>query len=202
VGAGEEPSARHRVGPWYPVIPVELVPSLAGGDTLGYIHEERDRGGRREPGLVHRDVKPSNVLLSWEGAVKLSDFGLARMIQLTLLPGAHAHEGTPGYLSPEQAHREDLDGRSICMPSGSCCGSSSRPAGCVPGYPGMRPGKDAKSGQSRADKEMRILLSLGHGPRTRDPLSRMVAHGSVPRAAAAQSALGTRLVVDPQFTSP
>jgi serine/threonine protein kinase len=52
------------------------------------------------------------VLLSWEGAVKLADFGLARMIQRTLIPGANARGGTPGYLSPEQARREDLDGRS------------------------------------------------------------------------------------------
>jgi eukaryotic-like serine/threonine-protein kinase len=44
--------------------------------------------------------------------VKLADFGLARMVERILPTGANAGEGTPGYLSPEQARRESLDGRS------------------------------------------------------------------------------------------
>jgi hypothetical protein len=47
-GGGEEPPARHRVGPWIPVTPVDLVPSLAGGD----IHRRARALGRR--GLLHR----------------------------------------------------------------------------------------------------------------------------------------------------
>jgi serine/threonine protein kinase len=99
-----------ETGPLPHPVAIFVVRELLSG--LGYIHEERDWGGRPEPGIVHRDIKPSNVLLSWEGAVKLADFGLARMIQRPLIPGANAREGTPGYLSPEQARREDLDGRS------------------------------------------------------------------------------------------
>jgi serine/threonine-protein kinase len=82
---------------------------LAG---LGYIHELRDQGRGSVGGLVHRDIKPNNVLLSWEGAVKLTDFGLAQMLQRIRVVGAQAIEGTPGYMSPEQAKREALDGRS------------------------------------------------------------------------------------------
>ena len=52
------------------------------------------------------------MLLSWEGAVKLADFGLARMVKKMLPASANAGEGTPGYMSPEQAYREELDTRS------------------------------------------------------------------------------------------
>jgi len=107
---GVDLAALVETGPLPHSIVIFIVRELLAG--LGYIHEARDQGGRLEPGLVHRDVKPSNVLISWEGAVKLADFGLARMVERTLPAGAHAREGTPGYLSPEQARREDLDRRS------------------------------------------------------------------------------------------
>src|SRR5215207_7311786 len=84
----------------------------AANYALGYIHELRDQGRGRVGGLVHRDIKPNNGLLSWEGAVKLADFGLAQMLQRIRVVGAQAIEGTPGYMSPEQARREALDGRS------------------------------------------------------------------------------------------
>jgi serine/threonine protein kinase len=88
-------------------VAIFIARELLGG--LGYIHQSRGRGRGRVSGLIHRDIKPSNVLLSWEGAVKLTDFGLARMFQRTR--SAHAIEGTPGYMSPEQARREHLDAR-------------------------------------------------------------------------------------------
>jgi serine/threonine-protein kinase len=99
-----------ETGPLPHPVAIFIVRELLSG--LGYIHESRDLGRRRELGLVHRDVKPANVLLSWEGAVKLADFGLARMVETTLPAIANAGEGTPGYLSPEQAYRQDLDRRS------------------------------------------------------------------------------------------
>ncbi len=61
--------------------------------------------------IVHRDVSPHNVLLAWDGTVKLSDFGLARDIGRGPTTGGLVR-GKVSYLSPEQAQRAVLDGRS------------------------------------------------------------------------------------------
>ena len=89
--------------------------------ALDYAHRKRDFEGR-EIGLVHRDVSPQNVLLTFEGDVKLCDFGIAKAAaagdQLTN-PGQV--KGKYAYMSPEQTTAQPLDGRSdvfslaICM---------------------------------------------------------------------------------------
>src|SRR5262245_36751496 len=63
-------------------------------------------------GIVHRDVKPSNLIVDGRGTVKLVDFGIARVSDANLqLTAASALMGTPGYMAPEQAQGKPVDHR-------------------------------------------------------------------------------------------
>ncbi|HEY1549947.1 MAG TPA: serine/threonine-protein kinase [Kofleriaceae bacterium] len=77
---------------------------------LGHAHDLPVGGTIR--GIVHRDVSPHNVLLSWEGAVKVSDFGIAKAKAASEATASVFIKGKPAYMSPEQANGEALDGRS------------------------------------------------------------------------------------------
>jgi DNA-binding response OmpR family regulator/tRNA A-37 threonylcarbamoyl transferase component Bud32 len=66
-----------------------------------------------EQGVVHRDIKPGNLLLDSDGALKVMDFGVARLAEgTTTLTQAGAIVGTPAYMSPEQLLGETADARS------------------------------------------------------------------------------------------
>ena len=63
-------------------------------------------------GVVHRDVKPSNLVVTTQGAVKVTDFGLAKALQEDLsITATGVFVGTPDYLAPEQAMGEEVDAR-------------------------------------------------------------------------------------------
>src|SRR5947199_191399 len=72
--------------------------------------------------IVHRDMKPENVLISDEGMVKVADFGIARLMDDTGLGGTTTKTGTtvgtPQYMSPEQAASSKVDGRSDLYSAG------------------------------------------------------------------------------------
>jgi eukaryotic-like serine/threonine-protein kinase len=83
---------------------------LTPGETLAVLGPAGDGlGAAHVAGLVHRDVKPENVLLATEGGVLITDFGLARAAaSATSTFGADVLMGTPHYLSPEAVRNEPL----------------------------------------------------------------------------------------------
>ena len=80
-------------------------------DALEYSHRA---------GIVHRDIKPGNIMLTSTGAVKVMDFGIARAIEdsAATVTQTHAVVGTAQYLSPEQARGEIVDARSDLYSTG------------------------------------------------------------------------------------
>jgi serine/threonine protein kinase len=92
-----------RRGPWAPADAAALGASVA--DALAVAHAL---------GVVHRDVKPSNIMIGRDGVVKLLDFGLARGvgIDMTTLTRTGTIVGTPSYMSPEQFDTHGVDERS------------------------------------------------------------------------------------------
>ncbi len=95
--------AIRRRGAWPPAEAAELGATLA--EALAAAHAQ---------GVVHRDVKPNNVMIARDGSVRLLDFGLARGagIDVTTLTRTGTILGTPGYMSPEQFDATGVDERS------------------------------------------------------------------------------------------
>ena len=88
---------------------IGIVAAAAAG--LHYAHEKRGPDG--EPlHIVHRDVSPSNVLVSYDGAVKVSDFGIAKWTLQRTQTQEGALKGKFAYMSPEQCRGKALDARS------------------------------------------------------------------------------------------
>ncbi|MEZ4339573.1 MAG: serine/threonine-protein kinase [Sandaracinaceae bacterium] len=99
--------ARHDRG-----LPYELSVSIAMQVLAGLhaAHEVRDEQGR-PAGVVHRDVSPDNALLSYDGHVKLIDFGIAK-VQSRATQTGHQLKGKIRYMAPEQARGTEVDRRS------------------------------------------------------------------------------------------
>ena len=94
-------------------LPIEHVIQIARdvASALHYAHERCGPDGQ-VLGVVHRDVSPSNVLVSYDGAVKLLDFGIAKAATSTIKTRTGTLKGKVSYMSPEQARGAPLDRRS------------------------------------------------------------------------------------------
>lgn len=84
----------------------EIIRQLLAG--LGYAHAR---------GVIHRDVKPPNILLNDDGQIKITDFGIARIDTSTLTQIGEVM-GSPGYMSPEQFAGNEIDARSDIYSAG------------------------------------------------------------------------------------
>ena len=94
-------------GPLPPEIAVSLTEQILR--ALGYAHRS---------GIVHRDIKPQNVIIDGEGQAKVADFGIARAGETSEMTQAGAIVGTMQYLSPEQAEGHPVDRRADLYSAG------------------------------------------------------------------------------------
>ena len=78
----------------------EMIAEIA--EALDYAHRK---------GIIHRDVKPANVIITTDGKVKITDFGIAKIASSNLTTTGQ-FLGTPNYMSPEQVSGAPVDGRS------------------------------------------------------------------------------------------
>jgi serine/threonine-protein kinase len=101
--------AMREKAPLMPALAAFIIAQAANG--LGYAHTMIDSDGRPMQ-IVHRDVSPQNILVSFEGAVKIIDFGIARATGRGTRTSPGGLKGKIQYMSPEQASAAEVDPRS------------------------------------------------------------------------------------------
>jgi serine/threonine-protein kinase len=93
-------------------MPVEVALAIGTeiAHALDHAHHATDAEGRKL-GIVHRDVSPGNILVSWSGDVKLTDFGIAFARGRVVTTSVGVAKGTLQFMAPEQVLRGEMDGR-------------------------------------------------------------------------------------------
>src|SRR5262249_34644840 len=83
---------------------------IAAATGLHYAHEQADSSGRHL-GLVHRDVSPANIIVTYNGGVKLVDFGIAKAAGQRAITAVGSMKGKVPYMAPEQCEGAEVDRR-------------------------------------------------------------------------------------------
>ena len=94
-------------------VPLEHVITIVTAAAAGLHHAHEQCGPNRAPlGIVHRDVSPANILVGYDGGVKVADFGVAKAAHRTFETESGARKGKVAYMSPEQCIGVAVDRRS------------------------------------------------------------------------------------------
>ncbi len=94
-------------------IPLELAVMIISGAAAGLHHAHERRGKNGAPlNIVHRDVSPANIMVGYDGSVKVLDFGIAKAEERATKTVGGTIKGKYGYMSPEQCKGKPIDRRS------------------------------------------------------------------------------------------
>ena len=102
-------------------IPLELAVMIVSGAAAGLHHAHERRGKNGQPlNIVHRDVSPANIMVGYDGSVKVLDFGIAKAEERATKTVGGTIKGKYGYMSPEQCKGKPIDRRSDIFALGIC----------------------------------------------------------------------------------
>src|SRR5689334_16353843 len=102
-------------------IPLELAVMIISGAAAGLHHAHERRGKNGQPlHIVHRDVSPANVMVGYDGSIKVLDFGIAKAEERATKTVGGTIKGKYGYMSPEQCKGKQIDRRSDIFALGIC----------------------------------------------------------------------------------
>ena len=194
---GETLADRLRRGPLDPRAALTLTADIA--DALRAAHAQ---------GVVHRDLKPQNIIMTPSGRPKLLDFGIAHILQTTTpaiggdeptqtnLTGPNQVIGTPGYMSPEQLQQRPVDGRSDLFALGAVLFEclTGRPA--FPGRTSIEIGGHVLMSEAPVVSSLRPELTARHD----EIVSRLLAKDPSSRFQSAEELLGALRVLAPSDT--
>jgi serine/threonine-protein kinase len=102
-------------------IPLELALMIISGAAAGLHHAHERRGKQGQPlNIVHRDISPANIMVGYDGSVKVLDFGIAKAEERVTKTVGGMIKGKYGYMSPEQCKGKPIDRRSDIFALGIC----------------------------------------------------------------------------------